>query len=292
MDVRERFLLGVDFIEEHLLEPVALADVAARAGLSLHYFSRLFRVLTGEPFGTYLCRRRLTVAAERLSVADSSPRLIELAFDCQYASQEAFTRAFKRAFGVTPGAFRERPQLVRLGRRRRIDAETLHHLTEVLDMEPEIREIKSFVVVGVRERFDEESKHGIPALWGRFVPRIPEIASRRPDETFGICTNASPESGSFDYIAGVAVENVDRLPEGLVAETIPSQTYAVFKHHVRSTSLHEELQPTMRWIWGTWLPSAPYEYVPGPDFERYPPEFDPRNAKGFLEICIPVRRKS
>jgi len=113
MDVRERFLRGIDFIEEHLLEPLALADVAARAELSLHYFSRLFQVLTGETFGAYLRRRRLTVAVDRLSAAGSSPRLIELAFDCQYDSQEAFTRAFKRAFGMTPGAFRDRPQLVR-----------------------------------------------------------------------------------------------------------------------------------------------------------------------------------
>lgn len=52
MDVRERFLRGIEFIEEHLLEPVALADVAARAGLSPHYFSRLFRVLTGETMDT------------------------------------------------------------------------------------------------------------------------------------------------------------------------------------------------------------------------------------------------
>jgi AraC-like DNA-binding protein len=46
--VRARFLRGVDFIEEHLLEPVALADAAKQTGFSLHYFSRLFRVLTGS----------------------------------------------------------------------------------------------------------------------------------------------------------------------------------------------------------------------------------------------------
>ena len=36
---------------------------------------------------------------------------------------------------------------------------------------------------------------------------------------------------------------------------------------------------------------APYEYLPAPDFERYPPEFDPHNGKGFLEIFIPIRPK-
>jgi AraC-like DNA-binding protein len=107
--IRQRFLRGVDYIEAHLLEPVALADVAGAAGLSLHYFSRLFRVLSGEPFGAYLRGRRLTVAAERLAGGGAgSPKLVELAFDCGYDSQEAFTRAFKRSFGVTPGAYRKR----------------------------------------------------------------------------------------------------------------------------------------------------------------------------------------
>ena len=41
------------------------------------------------------------------------------------------------------------------------------------------------------------------------------------------------------------------MPEGLIAETIPRQTYAVFTHTMKTHSLHEELQPTIAWIWGT-----------------------------------------
>jgi AraC family transcriptional regulator len=285
-----RFLRGVDFIEEHLLEPVALADAAKQAGFSLHYFSRLFRVLTGEPFGAYLRRRRMTVASERLATEGPKLRLVELAFDCGYDSQEAFTRAFKSCFGLTPGAYRRRRPAGGMRRRRRIDAETLTHLSEVLEMEPEICEIDSFVVAGVRERFDEETKNGIPALWGRFLPLLPDIPHKRPG-TYGLCTNANPGDGSFDYVAGVAVERVDRLPEGTIAESVPRQTYAVFKHHIRSLDLHAELQPTVRWIWSTWLPASPFEYVGGPDFERYPPDFEPKPGK-YLEIAIPVRRRA
>ena len=292
MDVRERFLRAIDHIEAHLLEPVSLAAAAACAELSPAHFSRLFRALTGEPFGFYLRRRRLTVAAERLSAGRAAPPLARLAFDCRYNSQEAFTRAFKRAFGVTPGAYRARRSVGFARGRRPIDAETLHFLTEVLHMEPEIREIASFAVVGMRERFDEDTKHGIPALWSRFGPRRHEVPRQRPDDTYGVCLNADPKTGSFDYVAGVAVNSVDRLSLGFVAETVPRQTYAVFRHDVRSTSLHKELKPTVRWIWGTWLPSAHYDYVPGPDFERYPPEFDSKKGTGFLEICIPVRRRA
>src|SRR5262245_39691809 len=190
MDVRARFLRAVDYIEEHLREPVALADAAARAELSPPHFSRLFRALTGETFGSYLRRRRLTLAAERLAAPGRAPPLVELAFECGYDSQEAFTRAFKRVFSMTPGAYRESPSPARMSWRRRLDADALHFLTEVLAMEPEIREIDAFVVVGLRARFDEESKHGIPDLWGRFVPRMHEIPQQRAGVTYGVCSNA------------------------------------------------------------------------------------------------------
>lgn len=289
---RHRFLHAVDFVEEHLGEPLALADVAKQAGFSLPYFSRLFRVLTGETFGSYVRRRRMTIAAERLLAEGPALRLVDLSFECGYDSQEAFTRAFKRALGVTPGAWRARPPAVRARLRQRLDARTLDHLQEVLDMEPEIVEIDSFLVAGVRGRFDGDTKHGIPALWQRFVPLLPEIP-HRGCETYGICTNPSAEDGSFDYVAGVAVDRVDELPAGTVAETIPRQTYAVFRHHVRSPNLHEELQPTLHFIWSTWLAgSTAYEYAGGPDFERYPSDFEPGREGTYLDIAIPVRKRA
>ena len=287
--VHTRFLRAVDYIEDHLCEPLALADVAKQAGFSLHYFSRLFRVLTGEPFGSYLRRRRMTVAAERLVTEGRELELIQLAFSSGYDSQEAFTRAFKRTFGVTPGAYRRRKPGTRMSWRARIDAGTLTHLQEVLTMEPEICEIESFLVAGFRERFDAETKREIPALWRRFMPLVDEVP-HRAGGTYGVCTNMNDDDGSFDYVAGVMVERVDRLPCCMIAESIPRQTYAVFRHSVASHDLHAELQPTVRWIWGTWLPESDFEYVAGPDFERYPADFYPEPGK-YLEIAVPVRKR-
>jgi AraC family transcriptional regulator len=293
MDVRSRFLRGIDFIEAHLMASVALGDAAAAAGFSPYYFSRLFRALTGEPFASYLRRRRLTVAAERLVCEGAdAPELVELAFDCGYDSQEAFTRAFKRCFGLTPGAYRERRPAGRIPWRRRIDREELEHLAEVVSREPTIREVEPFLVAGIRERFDDESKHQIPALWGRFLGVLSRIPHVRMGAAYGLCLHPSPLDGSFHYAAAVEVERADRLPPGVIAEAIPRQTYAVFTHHFRSTAHHEELQPTIRWIWGTWLPASGYGSVPAPDFERYPPGFQPATADGSIELYLPVRRVS
>lgn len=158
-------------------------------------------------------------------------------------------------------------------------------------MEPEIREIDSFLVVGVRERFDPKSRHEIPDLWTRFLPLIPSIPHAGAQGTYGVCLNPDAKEGSFDYIAGIGVTRVDALPAGLIAETIPRQTYAVFTHTMKSHSLHPELQPTVAWIWGTWLPASGYEYVAGPDFEAYPPDFD-MTPGSRIDICIPVRAQS
>jgi AraC family transcriptional regulator len=288
VETRDRFLQGIDYIEEHLLEPVRLTDAAASAGLSPHHYSRLFRILTGETFGAYLRRRRLTVAAERLAEQGADVRLVDLALSCQYDSQEAFTRAFKRMFGRPPGAFRASAPVVRQHWRGRIDAAALGHLSEVLEMEPELVEIESFTVVGVRERFDQDQKHRIPDLWGRFLEVAASISHRKGEESFGVCIDADLENGAFDYLAGFAVTHVDALPDGIVAAVIPRQFYAVFKHHQVPGDLHQSLQATMRWIFGTWLPQSSYRIVRGPDFERYPPRFEPGAPGQTIDICIPV----
>jgi AraC family transcriptional regulator len=285
-----RFLESVAYIEENLLSPVSLADAAKQAGCSAPYFSRLFRALVGEPFGAYLRRRRMTVAAERLA-AGGRVRLIDLAFDCGYDSQEAFTRAFKRTFGRPPGAFRARPVTWSAPFRRPVDAAELAHLREKLEPSPEIRELESFTVVGVRQRIGEDTRAQIPSVWGRFlevVSRIPNVSS---DSGHGLSLNVDLQDGSFDYVAGVPVSRVGRLPSEVVAETLPTLTWAVFSHRVRSVPLHEELAPTYRWIFGTWLPSSGWDYPVAADFERYPPGFDPGEAQGTIEIWVPVRAR-
>lgn len=287
MDIEERFLAAIAYIEARLAEPLRLAEVASYAGWSPPYFSRLFRSLTGEPFGSYVRRRRLTRAAQRLRAGGASPRLIDLALECRYDSQEAFTRAFKRAFGSTPGAFRKRPAIEGARFRPAFDAATFTHLRKNLRTKPEIREIDAFHVAGLCRRFDSQSKHEISKLWNDLSERIPRISYRTREEAYGVTSNLAVDAGSFDYLAGVAVRRIEGLPEDVVAESLPRQTYAVFSHRRHSSSLHHELKETLRWIWGVWLPSSEYDYVPAPDLERYA-----KGSTARVDICIPVRLKA
>jgi AraC-like DNA-binding protein/uncharacterized damage-inducible protein DinB len=67
-------------------------------------FYRVFRALIDETPGEMRRRLLLERAAWRLS--RTSARVTQIAFDADYGSLEAFTRAFRKAFGVSPSIYR------------------------------------------------------------------------------------------------------------------------------------------------------------------------------------------
>ena len=101
-----RLATTLRWIEDRLDQPLTLDAIAAQAGLSPWHFSRLFAAAFGTGVIAHIRRRRLARAAIRLA-GEPGLRLVDLAFDTGFESQEAFTRAFSRQFGVPPGRFRE-----------------------------------------------------------------------------------------------------------------------------------------------------------------------------------------
>lgn len=73
-------------------------------GLSRSAFAERFTALLGTPPMHYLANWRLQLAALRLR--DSPAATAQIAFDIGYDSEAAFCRAFKRAYGTTPAAWR------------------------------------------------------------------------------------------------------------------------------------------------------------------------------------------
>jgi AraC family transcriptional regulator, alkane utilization regulator len=91
--------------------PWTVGELAAEVALSRSAFAARFRELVGEPPMRYLIRARLAHAAGLLHTTDVG--LAEIARRTGYESEFSFGRAFKRAFGVAPGAYRGRPYFTR-----------------------------------------------------------------------------------------------------------------------------------------------------------------------------------
>lgn len=80
-------------------------DLARAVGMSRSAFAARFTQVMGDAPMRYLARQRLQVAAKRLEM--SADPIARIAFEVGYESEPAFNRAFKRAFGKPPAAWRE-----------------------------------------------------------------------------------------------------------------------------------------------------------------------------------------
>src|SRR5579859_8246588 len=92
------------YIESHLASELTLDDISGVAGVSRFHMVRAFAAATGFSVMRYVRARRLTEAARAL--AAGAPDILRVALDAEYGSHEAFTRAFRDHFGVTPESVR------------------------------------------------------------------------------------------------------------------------------------------------------------------------------------------
>lgn len=94
----------LDYIEAHMADDIALADLAAVATSSPFHFSRAFATVTGMPPYAYLMHRRIE-RAKSLLTGGSEP-VATIAAQCGFHSSGQFSRMFKRATGISPIRYR------------------------------------------------------------------------------------------------------------------------------------------------------------------------------------------
>jgi len=267
------------YIESHLASALTLDEVAAIGGVSRFHMVRAFAAATGFPVMRYVRARRLSEAARAL--AKGAPDIMGIALDADYGSHEAFTRAFREHFGVTPETVRGSAKLDTLQLQEPIimDSTVIDNLQS-----PRFETGKALLVAGPGERYTWESGAAIPGQWQRFHQKVDEIPHRVGKVAYGVCCNGD-DSGNFDYIAGVEVSDFSDLPREFSRVRIPEQRYAVFSHkdHISTT------RRTVNTVWNHWLPASGLKAADAPSFERYDENFDPLTGNGGLEIWVPIR---
>ncbi|HRI44667.1 MAG TPA: helix-turn-helix domain-containing protein [Fimbriimonadaceae bacterium] len=113
IQTRHLRLASVHRIVQHALlaedRTMRMGDLAAVAGLSRFHLTRVFHAVTGEGVAEFVRRINLERAALRLR--DTTAPIIDLACDAGYSNGEAFARAFRGCYGVSPSEFRRRQDL-------------------------------------------------------------------------------------------------------------------------------------------------------------------------------------
>ncbi|MFB7139454.1 helix-turn-helix domain-containing protein [Gottfriedia sp. NPDC056225] len=92
----------IDWIEENIKNKFSLEDLANYMGYSPYYCSFKFHQVTGISIRRYILFRRVYLSTKDLA---NNRKIIDIAFEYNYSSQEAYSRAFKTVFGVSPREF-------------------------------------------------------------------------------------------------------------------------------------------------------------------------------------------
>jgi AraC family transcriptional regulator len=266
-------------IDRNLTGELSLRSVAENCGVSRYHLAHAFGETTGMSVMEYVRERRLSEAAADLAQGKSN--ILDLAMEYGYASHEAFSRAFRAQFGMTPDEVRKKATTNGLPVRKPAKTEAGAKPTIAASRIVALGEMK---FVGLSEHVPFSELQNIAAQWQRFMPHYSEIEDKAQPIPAGVSTNLDDE-GNFDYICAVEVKRFGKVPKGLIQLTVPAQTYAVFAH----TGHISEIGQTFHAIWNDWVPPDGRAIADAASIERHMETFDTRTGYGGVEIYIPVR---
>ncbi len=280
---------AITFIEDHLADELRPDAIAREAGMSMWHFQRVFGAALGQPLMDYVRRRRLSRALGVL--ATSRREIIDIALDSGFQSQEAFTRAFKSMFGITPGACRRTagqglvPQSAPV-----LTADHLFHLHHCVTMTPTIEILPPRLVVGIERPFisalsPKRNNHlVIPRLWQDFGPRISSIPNRNGDLVFGCIFCDDGGAARCRYLACVEVSSVARVPKGMAGLELEGGKHAIFTHKGSMSRIDR----TLGYVYGSWLPRSGHRLRQVPEIEIYGGKFDAGSPDSEMSFCLPI----
>jgi len=104
-DIVYRFNKVFKYIDENLHSSLQLNEISNIASFSPFHFHRIFKTVTGETLSEYVTRKRIE-KAQYLLLQRTETSISDIAELCGFAANASFTRAFKRAAGISPMLYR------------------------------------------------------------------------------------------------------------------------------------------------------------------------------------------
>jgi AraC family transcriptional regulator len=180
----------------------------------------------------YVRGRRLEAAMRRILV-EPAVRIVDLAFDSGFDSQEAFTRAFAKAFGHPPGRLRSLGPVSLMLRRKK-----------VVPLEPEIHErveqVPALHLAGLVRRITPANPMELPAVW-RQVDALRAAARALDASTYLMVLDVDRRDGSIEMMPAMRIAADAAPPAQLTRYLLPASTCTVFRHVLRKGDVYPQV---------------------------------------------------
>ncbi|WP_130805385.1 AraC family transcriptional regulator [Senegalia massiliensis] len=281
----------VNYIEKNLQNDLYVEELTSNIGYSYYHFSRVFYSATGEKLGDYIRRRRLAEASIRLIETNDS--ILMIALDYQFQSQEAFTRSFKKVFGITPKEYRMNGVKSISNTKFELNKDRLNHRFYKIDLKPDIVKItEDKYLIGLEKSFTIR-ENIIPNIWDIFLSRFKEIKDSINENilygmtiaNFDIDFAKFNENTKSKHFVGVEVKRYSEPPLGMKVEKINKGYYAVFRYK----GSIKNIRNTYEYIWGTWAKNLKYNLRKDHQIEVYDQEFyDYDDERNIIKIYMPI----
>ena len=103
---RRRFMRAVEYMQQHLDEPLNWNSVAQHCGVSANYFHSMFATAFGETPASYQRRLRLKQVVFQLYF-EPEKKVIDVALDAGFSSSQALAKVLKRELGTSAKVIRQ-----------------------------------------------------------------------------------------------------------------------------------------------------------------------------------------
>ena len=266
-------------IKAHTDEAVTLKRLSHTLGYSEYYVSRKFKEISGMQFRDYLRYRRLAFALKE--IRDTEKGILEIALDYGFSSHEAFTRAFKEAYGLTPSEYRRKPVPVML---RTIIKPFDCYLLEIgeTDMERAAEDVKTYFVTIPAHKFLHIKNYESIGYWDfwqkqSLIPgqdcqticsllngvqgKLDDMGDSEPNSGSGqimayineptgrICSWGIPLAEC--YGVRLSMDYNREVPEQMLLIDVPEAEYIVFEHgpfdyESQNSSVEEAMEAAMK----------------------------------------------
>lgn len=234
----------IDWTEQNLRdEELGLLEMSRAVGYSPWYCSTLFHRVCGCTLKSYAARRRLSQAA--VEVKTSPRRILDIALDWGFSSQEAFTRAFREAYGCTPAAYRRNPRPIPLF----MGKDVFHPWQySAMQMQKGGSDMSKDELREARVRVEYIPAHKYAGIWDKEAVCYDTFWARHDcDQVCGIIESMRDKSHPvvtahtagwyyvdgqrrYFYGFGVPEDYEGPVPEGFELRAFPGSYYLVFYH--------------------------------------------------------------